>query len=129
MTLATSGPDGIWAAAVFYASKEFDCYFLSAGHTRHATHIASNWRAAATVQEDYAQWREIKGIQMEGVVHPLQAEARQEAIALYVAKYPYISDEPQLSAALDKVNWYRLRPERLYFIDNSQGFGHRDRIL
>jgi hypothetical protein len=24
------------------------------------------------------------------------------------------------------VRWYRLVPERLCFIDNSRGFGHRD---
>jgi hypothetical protein len=27
------------------------------------------------------------------------------------------------------VNWYRLRPERVYFIDNSKGFGQRDEII
>ncbi len=129
MTLATSGQDGVWAAAVFYASQQFDCYFLSAGHTRHATHLAQTGRAAATIQEDYVQWREIKGIQMEGPVHQLQAEERQTAIELYLAKYPYIKDEAQLTAALQKVNWYRLHPERLYFVDNSEGFGHRDRVL
>jgi len=26
------------------------------------------------------------------------------------------------------VRWYRLEPQRLYFIDNSRGFGHRDEI-
>ena len=30
--------------------------------------------------------------------------------------------------ALAKVNWYQLQPERLYFIDNSLGLGHRDEI-
>jgi hypothetical protein len=27
-----------------------------------------------------------------------------------------------------KVRWYRLRIERLFFIDNSRGFGQRERI-
>jgi uncharacterized protein YhbP (UPF0306 family) len=129
MTLATNGQDGTWAAAVFYASDQFDCYFLSAGHTRHANHIEQTGRAGATVQEDYAEWRDIKGIQMEGMVQQMLGDERLAAIDRYVAKYPYIQSEAQLSTALEKVNWYRLRPDRLYFIDNSEGFGHRDRIL
>ncbi len=36
LTLATAGPEGIWAAAVFYADDGFNLTFLSAGHTRHA---------------------------------------------------------------------------------------------
>ena len=30
--------------------------------------------------------------------------------------------------ALAKVRWYRLQAERLYFIDNSLGFGHRELV-
>jgi hypothetical protein len=26
------------------------------------------------------------------------------------------------------VRWFRLLPERVFFIDNSNGFGHRDEI-
>jgi hypothetical protein len=33
-----------------------------------------------------------------------------------------------MQAALAKVNWYVLRPEKLFFIDNSLGLGHRDEI-
>jgi len=27
-----------------------------------------------------------------------------------------------------KVDWYELRPSRLYLIDNSLGLGHRDEV-
>jgi SAM-dependent methyltransferase len=33
-----------------------------------------------------------------------------------------------IAAALERVRWFRLEPERLYFIDNTRGFGHRDEI-
>jgi uncharacterized protein YhbP (UPF0306 family) len=129
LTLATVGQDGPWAAAVFYANDGFDFYFLSAGHTRHAQNIKENPRVAATIQEDYRDWPAIKGVQMEGVVNRLQGLPLKEAQALYVAKYPFVSNAPaQVRLALARVNWYRLRPERLYFIDNSRGLGHRDEI-
>ena len=61
MTLATRTADDLWAAAVFYASEGFQLYFLSAGHTRHARHIAARPRVAATIQEDYRDWPDIRG--------------------------------------------------------------------
>ncbi len=130
MTLATMGPLGLWAAAVFYVSDGFDLYFLSAGHTRHSQNIAANPQVAATIQEDYADWQDIQGIQLEGQVVELTGEAREVAVARYKARYPFVATaESEIASALARVNWYRLRPERLYFIDNSKGLGHRDEIV
>jgi hypothetical protein len=48
---------------------------------------------------------------------------------LYQQKHTFLPQAPlPIQLALKKVNWYRLRPERLFFVDNSQGFGHRDEI-
>ena len=41
LTLATHGPEGVWAAAVFYTNDGFRLYFLSAGHTRRARNMAA----------------------------------------------------------------------------------------
>lgn len=129
MTLATIGVQGPWAAAVFYASLEFELVFLSAAHTRHGQDLTSNPRAAATIQEDYEDWPDIQGIQLEGEVHLLEGKERKAAIALYQNKFPFLeSAGAQIQSALRRVNWYRLTPDRLHFIDNSRGFGHRDEI-
>lgn len=129
MTLATVGPEGVWAAAVFYVNDGFDLYFLSAGHTRHAQNFAAEPRVAATIQEDYQDWIAIQGIQLEGDVAQLAGAARHTAVALYQKKFPFLRRPiPQIVAALAQVNWYRLRPERFYFIDNTKGLGHRDEV-
>ncbi|MBK8987957.1 MAG: pyridoxamine 5'-phosphate oxidase family protein [Chloroflexi bacterium] len=129
MTLATVGENGVWATAVFYASDAFDLYFLSAGHTRHAQNFRYQSHIAAAIQEDYKDWPAIQGIQLEGDVVQLQGLEQETAAALYLAKYPFLAqDAPPIQTALTKVNWYRLRPMRLYFIDNSQGLGHRDDV-
>lgn len=129
MTLATHGPLGLWAAALFYASDQFDFYFLSAGHTRHAQNIAASPQTAATIQENYRDWPAIRGIQLEGETALLTGAEREAAIALYRQKYPFVADDPALQAAFQRVNWYRLRPTALYYLDNSRGFGHRDQII
>lgn len=131
-TLASQGDDGAWAAAVFYASDAFAIYFLSSPSSRHCRNLAANPRAAAAVHEDYADWKEIKGVQMEGVVSMLAGEEEEQARRLYGAKFPLVAGAGRAPAsiveALAKVRWYKLTPERLYFIDNSAGFGHRDEI-
>lgn len=131
MTLATNGPGGVWAAAVFYAEEHFDLYFLSAESTRHVQNIVHNPRVAATIQEDYEDWQEIRGIQLEGLVHRLSGAARETAIERYRAKFPFIFDGAgdEVTAALARVQWFHLQPDRFYFVDNTRGFGHRDRIL
>ena len=129
MTLATTGPEGVWAAAVFYVNRGFDLFFLSAGHTRHGRNLALSSRAAAAIHKDDVAWTAVQGIQLEGDVQLLQGEERQTAVTLYRQKFTFLTQSPPvIQTALAQVNWYRLRPDRLYFVDNSKGFGHRDEI-
>jgi uncharacterized protein YhbP (UPF0306 family) len=133
MTLATHGPDGPWAAAVFYANEGFALYFLSAPASRHGRNLSAQAAVAATVQEDYADWREIKGIQLEGRVEQLAGAEEASARQLYGEKFPFAANTAAapsaIAAALAKVRWYRLTAARAYFIDNAAGFGHRDQVL
>jgi uncharacterized protein len=132
MTLASHGDEGVWAAAVFYANDGFAIYFLSSPTSRHCRNLAANPRVSAAVNEDYTDWREIKGVQMEGIACVLAGEEEETARRVYCAKFPIVGKLEQAPAAiakaLAKVRWYKLIPERLYFIDNSTGFGHRDEI-
>lgn len=132
-TVATHGPEGPWAAAVFYASRGFDLYFLSSPRSRHAGDIALSGRAAATVQEDYAEWSEIMGIQLEGAVEMLSGSEEARAKSLYASKFPFTSGAAAapdaIVTALARVRWYRLVATRAWFVDNTLGFGHRDQVL
>ena len=131
-TLATTGPEGPWAAAVFYANTGFTLYFLSSPTSRHGRNIGGNAEAAATIQEDYSDWREIKGIQLEGQAKRLEGAERAEAEARFGAKFPRLVSPSlapvAIARALRLVAWYELEPTRVYFVDNSRGFGHRDEI-
>jgi hypothetical protein len=130
LSLATYGPAGVWAAAVFYVNDGLTLYFLSAAHTRHSQNIAGNEAVAVTIQEDYRQWEAIKGIQLEGRCTLLAGAERDAAIALYASKFPIIgpAGPPAIATALSKVGWYKVTPSKVYFIDNSLGLGHRDEV-
>ncbi len=129
LSLATTGEQGVWAAAVFYVNEGFSISFLSAGHTRHAKNIAHSQTVAGTIQEDYKDWNLIKGVQLEGTVEQLEGVSRETIITNYLKKFPFVHGTPQLRHAMQRVNWYRLTVTRLYFIDNSVRIGHRDLII
>jgi uncharacterized protein YhbP (UPF0306 family) len=132
LTLATSGPEGLWAAAVFYVNDGFTLYFLSAPTTRHSRNIAARPGIAATIQEDYKDWPEIKGIQLEGRAYQVEGAERAAAIARYGSKFPVIGNlshaPAEIVRAMSKIAWYKVIVERLYLIDNSLGMGHRDEV-
>ena len=132
MTLATCSGDVPWAATVFYASDEFELYFFSSPDSRHGQNLAANARVAVTVQEDYKDWRTIKGIQLEGkAVRVDGVIEKAKAMGIYARKYADVIrlfTDPASGAfykAFLKVKFYRVDPERLFFIDNQQGFGKR----
>ena len=129
MTVATAEP---WAAAVFYVNDGCTLYFLSSPRSRHCANLTANPRVAVTIQEDYADWRAIKGIQLEGVVGPVAAGDEARVRALYGAKFPVIQQlqgtTPAIAQALARIRWYQVIPRLIHFVDNAAGFGHRDSL-
>jgi len=135
MTLATCAGDTPWAATVFFASEALKLYFFSAPESRHCQNLAQNARVAVTVQEDYKEWRKIKGIQLEGRVELVDGVLEKgKAMAVYALKYPEVIKlftDPSSGIfykAFLKVKFYCVIPEKLYFIDNEQGFGKRQEL-
>jgi hypothetical protein len=135
MTLATCAGDIPWAATVFYASDDFELYFFSSPDSRHCQNLSVNPRVAATIQEDYKDWREIKGIQLEGKIVLVEGVLEKtKAMAVYARKYADViklftdpASGPFYKAFL-RVKFYRVAPEKLFYIDNQQGFGKRQEL-
>ena len=136
MTLATSASDVPWAATVFYASDDVHLYFFSAPDSRHCENLSANSRVAVTIQEDYKDWREIKGIQLDGRVALVDGVLEKgKAMIIYARKYPDVMKlftDPAsgiFHKAFLKVKFYCVVPERLFYIDNAQGFGKRQELI
>jgi uncharacterized protein YhbP (UPF0306 family) len=128
MTLATAANDGPWAAAVFYANVDFTLYFVSSPDVRHSRAIATRPRVAVTVQEDYREWSAIKGLQIEGSAHVVFGPEQAAASATYRAKYPFVGIASTLAAAMARVTWYKIEPDRVFYLDNAIRFGFREEI-
>jgi uncharacterized protein len=135
MTLGTCSGDIPWTATVFYASDGLRLYFFSAPESRHCQNLAANPRVAVTIQEDYRDWRKIKGIQLEGIVMAVDGVVEKaKAMAVYASKYPEIIKlftnpaSGLFYRAFLRVKFYGIIPNRLFFIDNEQGFGKRQEL-
>ncbi len=130
LCLATSEAQQPWVAPVFYAVWQKSLVFLSASHTRHCRNLQKNPLASGSIQEDYSDWKDIKGIQLEGKVMQLESSDAVSALECYSAKFAITGpDAPvEITKALHKVSWFQLLPQRMYYIDNSRGFGNRDEI-
>jgi len=136
MTLATTHGDLPWAATVFFANEGFHLYFFSAPESRHCQNLAANSRVGVTIQEDYQDWRKIKGIQIEGRVKLVDGVIdKAKAMAIYARKYPGIiklfTDPASgiFHKAFLKVRFYCVETDRIFFIDNEQGFGKRQELV
>lgn len=136
MTLGTCHAGTPWNATVFYASDQFQLYFFSRPDSRHCTNLEANARVAVTIQEDYKDWREIKGIQLEGTVERIDSlVTKGKAMVIYARKYPEVikrftdPGSGVFHEAFLKVKFYRVCPERVCYIDNAQGFGKRQELV
>ena len=98
ITLATVGASsagpgaGPWAATVFYASDpELNIYFVSDARPRHGRDMSAGSRVAGAINRDVSTWDDVLGLQVEGEVAILAGEARDRALALYLAKFPDVA--------------------------------------
>ncbi len=139
MTLTTAGPDGApQAAAVFYApDDELNLYFLSEPTTRHARNLATDPRVAATIQADGQDWRQIRGLQIEGMAALVEDVGEMaHAAQVYAARFDFLAGlltgtgegAPALVGPLVRSRFYVLRPRWLRLIDNRVHFGYKEEL-
>jgi uncharacterized protein YhbP (UPF0306 family) len=130
LTLATLAEDGRpQAAPLFYAEMDdLSLIFISEQRVRHSQNIARDSRVAVTIYADGQQWQTIRGVQGEGHCAALAGAAVETARAVYLAKYPFISENSLLAGLLERVTFYKISPTWLRLLDNSQGFGYKEEV-
>ncbi|MBP7864448.1 MAG: pyridoxamine 5'-phosphate oxidase family protein [Acidobacteria bacterium] len=133
LTLATASERGPWCAAVYYVHRRNRFYFFSGEASRHVTEaLPGGARCAASVSAGGgADWREIRGAQMEGAVTRV-GPGREwfGAVARFLLKFPFAKaflKDPDIRAfrrrAGRDVHLYRFEAGRVVFTDNREGFG------
>jgi len=137
MTLATALKETVWAAPVYYVNLGFRFYFFSGPKSQHIREALESGQAAAAIFAQGSTWKEIRGVQMSGEIHPLSPGLEAlRALRAYLRKFPFTHEFFDTTQKLDlgafaerfKVRLYRLRPLLLYYMDNSISFSFREKV-
>ncbi len=137
LTLATVDDAGqAQAAALFYAAADdLNLYLLSSPNSRHSRNLRREPRVAATIQAGGQPWQQIRGLQIEGTLRPVEGvQETAKAARIYAARFEFLrgllaggSDLPvTLIGPVASSRFYVLRPAWIRLIDNSRGFGHKE---
>jgi uncharacterized protein YhbP (UPF0306 family) len=118
------------AASVFYAvDTSLRLIFLSKPSSLHGAHIGDQGPVAVTIAEQYEDWEAIRGVQLWGEAHLLQGASRVAALAIYLARFPFVEEivkRPEMMSLLKGIGVYRVAPCRWAFTDNTTGVFGRE---
>jgi uncharacterized protein YhbP (UPF0306 family) len=121
---------GPHAASVFYAvDGALRLVFISKPSSVHGCHIGQAGPVAIAVSEDYGDWELIQGVQLWGRARLLTGAGRAVAMALYLARFPFVRDmlkQPKLAELIAGIGVYQVVPHRLAFTDNTTGVFGRE---
>ncbi len=125
LTLATSGAGGSpHAAPVYFAAAEtLRLYFFSDPQSQHSLDLTQDPRAAAAIYPECRDWQDIRGLQLQGEVHPVPPGPEWEAAwLLYATKFPFVSE---LKTVVERNALYVFIPRWARLVDNRRGFGFK----
>jgi uncharacterized protein YhbP (UPF0306 family) len=128
LALATTDKQGgACVAPLFYISDEnLYLYWLSAADSVHSENLRRNPEAAATVYCRAENWKDIRGVQMRGLVSTItEPDRRRDLIKSYSERFKLGA---VFKLAISQSTVYALRPNFFRYIDNSKGFKHKFEI-
>jgi hypothetical protein len=137
MTLATAGPQGPWAAPIYYTFLKSTFYFFSDPSSRHIGESLESRQASAAIFAQASSWQDIRGLQMSGVVQAVSVGPTAiKAVSSYLRKFPFTKEffepgdliDPNAFSKRFRVRLYRFKPDLVYYLDNSIKFGFRERV-
>jgi len=134
MALATQSPDGTpHLVSLLYVHDAFSLDWVSDPASHHSRHLLAEARCAVVVAPDTDAFQTIQGLQMKGRARRLEGPVETAAaLGRLALRYDFLarlgSQPGALVEAWKKAALYRFTPERIVWIDNRQGFGHKRRF-
>jgi len=128
MTIATVRRDGYpQATTVTYANDGLDIYFGCDRTAQKIRNIKRDARVSLTIDRDYRDWTQIKGLSMAAEARVLTERSEiDHAIHVLGKKF---AQWAQLSP-LDRraVKFVKVAPKVVSILDYTKGFGHTDLV-
>jgi general stress protein 26 len=129
LTLATVREDGYpQATTVGYVHEGLTLYIGTFAQAQKVANIRRCPKVSLTIDKDYDDWRQIKGLSMGGTAEILtDPEAIARVAALFTAKFPQIA---ALAVPIDPatVVFLKITPSVISVLDYTKGFGHTELV-
>ena len=125
LTVTTCGADGApRSAPLFYlAGDRLRLYWFSSSSSDHSRNLKKSPSAAVTIYRSTEKWREIRGVQMRGVVSLVTDPIQRAPIAREYARRFHLG--AVLRAAMSRSSLFIFRPTWIRYVDNSKRLGYR----
>jgi hypothetical protein len=108
----------------FVSDERLNLYWISDPESRHSANLCDWNDAAVAIYAPTWDWAGIKGVQIEGDAQAVNDETeRQNALALYQAKFPFVNEK--FAALIAQSVVYVLRPRWIRWMDNARHFGYK----
>lgn len=129
LTLATIRPDGYpQATTVSYANDGLTIYIGIGKDSQKANNIRHCDKVSLTINEDYDDWRHIKGVSMGAHAEIVSDPGEiQHATELMLKRYPQITEWVQTDNGPD-LALLKITPQVISVLDYEKGFGHAELV-
>ena len=122
-TLAVSEGNNPSANTVYYISDAgFRIYFESNPDSDKIRILKNNPRVSLTIDENYGDWRKVKGIQMFGRARMVDSREDTQLKEKFLKKFPQTK---KLGGIPKHHVFVEITPEKIYYLDFSKDIGHR----
>jgi general stress protein 26 len=129
LTLATIRPDGYpQATTVSYANDGLTIYVGIGKDSQKANNIRHCNKVSLTVNEEYADWKHIKGVSMGAIAEILtDPEEIKRATERMLKRFPHMTEWVQTDNPTDII-LLRITPQVISVLNYEKGFGHTDLV-
>ncbi|MGZ3254401.1 MAG: pyridoxamine 5'-phosphate oxidase family protein [Burkholderiaceae bacterium] len=130
LTLATVRPDGYpQATTVSYANDGLSIYIGVGQDSQKIANIRHNNKVSLTINTDYQNWNQIKGLSMAGVAEILtDAEQIGRATGCMIKRFPQVIEYLESGQARDAV-FLKITPQVISILNYEKGFGHTNLVM
>ncbi len=121
-TIAISDSNKPYAHTMYYVSEGLHIFMESDPHSKKVHTLQANPQMALTIDEDYSDWRDIKGIELFGRAELTDERETPRLQQMFLEKFPHINDLGGIPA---HHSFIEVTPEAIYFMDFSEKFGQK----
>ena len=129
LTLATVRPDGYpQATTVSYAHDGLAIYVGVGRESQKIANIRNNNKVSLTINTDYQNWNQIKGLSMGCIAEILtDTEEIRRATGCMIKRFPQVIEWLDSGQASEAV-FLKLTPQVISILNYEKGFGHTNLV-